>query len=102
MELSGSAISPASVVEAGPEQVSTDLGEEILVLHLVTGGYFSLRNVAARVWRLIEKPVRVSEISRAVAEEYGVAPERCERDLLELLENLARRGLVTVRERGEA
>jgi hypothetical protein len=89
-----------SVVVAADEQVWTDMGEEILVLHLVSGGYYSLKNVAARVWQLLQTPTRPAEIGRAVAREYGVPAGRCETDVLDLLSELADRGLVEVQEPG--
>lgn len=95
-------IDPSSVVVVGRDQVSTDLGEEILVLHLPTGGYYSLRKVAARIWRLMASPVRVSAIGETVAREYGISYERSEQDVRELLEDLAARDLVSVRAGGGA
>lgn len=85
-----------SVVVAAEDQVWADMGEEILVLHLVSGGYFSLKNVAARVWQLLQTPTRPEEIGRAVAREYGVPARRSEADVLDLLEELAERGLVRI------
>lgn len=102
MKSEAPAIDPSSVVVVGRDQVSTDLGEEVLVLHLPTGGYYSLRKVAARVWRLISSPVRVSEIGETVAREYGISRERSERDVRELLEELAARDLVAVRDGEDA
>lgn len=87
-----------SVVVAAEDQVWADMGEEILVLHLVSGGYFSLKNVAARVWQLLQTPTRPVEIGQAVAREYGVPSGRSEADVLDLLEELAERGLVKIEE----
>lgn len=89
-------IEPDSTVVVTDHQVSVELEGEVLILHLKTAGYYSLRNVAARVWALLERPSRVSEIGAALAREYGVALERCERDVLELLEDLRDRELVEI------
>ena len=89
-------ITASSVVVADPRQVSVELDEETLVLHLETGGYYSLRKVAARIWDYLKNPVLVSEVGESLAEQYGVRPERCEADLLELLAELEKRGLVQV------
>ena len=92
----GRSITTSSVVVADSRQVSVELGEETLILHLETGGYYSLRKVAARIWELLKRPVEVSEAGEALAREYGIPPERCEEDLLDLLADLQERGLIQV------
>lgn len=89
-------ISMSSVVVAEPRQVSVDMGEETLILHLETGGYYSLKKVASRIWQLLQSPVLVSEIGGVLSGEYGISRERCDADLLELLGELEERGLVKV------
>ncbi|MGH7657645.1 MAG: PqqD family protein [Gemmatimonadales bacterium] len=89
-------LATTTVVVADPRQVSVEMGEETLILHLETGGYYSLRNVAARIWELLKAPSSVSEISVTLARQYGIPRERCETDLLELLSDLVERGLVRV------
>ena len=89
-------IGSESVVVAATHQVSVDLGEETLILQLSDAGYYRLRNVAARIWKLLESPVRVSEIGDAIAREYGVSRERAEADAIELLEGLRARRLLDI------
>ncbi len=89
-------ISLSSVVVVDDRQISVDLGEETLVLHMETGGYYSLRNVAAEIWEQLKSPVAVSEIGEILARKYGIAREQCEADLLELLADLRDRDLVRV------
>lgn len=89
-------IEPDSFVVAVSQQVSVDLGEEVLILHLSTAGYYSVRNVAARIWKLLEDPIRVSEIAEVLAREYGVPIDQCRADVLELLDALLERDLVRI------
>ncbi len=83
---------------AGDGQVSTDLGDEVLILSLASGDYHRLEGVGARIWEMLGRPVRVGDVRDAIAREYAVDAERCERDAVELLEELRRRGLIEVRE----
>ena len=91
-----STISPTSRVVAAKEQVSCDLAGEAAMLNLKNGVYYGLDPVGARIWNLIQQPRIVSEVLQILLEEYEVNSERCERDLLELLQNLAAEGLVEV------
>ena len=46
----------------------------------------------------MKNPQRVTEISQAVVELYEVQPERCEHDVIDLLETLLAEGLIETRE----
>jgi hypothetical protein len=95
-------ISKHSIVAAAKEQVSCDLAGEAVILNLESGVYFGLNNLGARVWSLVQEPTTVEKLQEVLLEEYDVEPERCERDLLALLQKLVEAGLVGVRsEAGE-
>lgn len=93
---SGREISKRSVVMAAKDQVSCDLSGEAVILNLKSGVYYGLDTVGARIWNLIQEPTTVGEVRDVLVREYEVEPERCERDLLALLEKLADAGLVEV------
>jgi len=50
----------------------------------------------------MREPTRVADIRDAIASEYEVELERCERDVLDLLRQLATEGLIEVRDGTEA
>jgi hypothetical protein len=89
-------ISPQSIVLASKDQLSCDLGGEAAILNLSTGIYWGLNEVGSFVWKAIEQPRCVSEICAAVVEAYEVDLERCERDVIALLRELAKAGLVEI------
>lgn len=92
-----STISQRSTIVAAKDQVSSDLGGEKAILDLKAGMYYGLDGVGARVWDLIQEPRAVGDVRDTLLEEYDVAPERCERDLLALLQRLADAGLIEMR-----
>lgn len=81
-------------VVAAPRQVSADLRGEAAILDLRTGVYFGLNEVGARVWALVQQPKRVADVCDALCAEFEVEPARCHRDVVALLEEMARHGLV--------
>jgi Coenzyme PQQ synthesis protein D (PqqD) len=89
-------VSRGSTVVAAKDQVSSDLGGEVAILDLKAGVYYGLDTVGARIWSLIQEPRTVNEIRDILLEEYEVEPERCERDLLVLLQRLADEGIIEV------
>ncbi len=87
-------VSGDSTVVATRDQVSSDLKGEVAILDLKAGVYYGLDDVGARIWNLIQEPKAVSEIRDTLLQEYDVEADRCERDLLALLQRLADEGLV--------
>jgi len=88
----------SSRVVASRAQVSCDLGGEAAILHLTSGTYYSLDPVGARIWSLLEQPIQVRALRDHLLAEYDVPPDRLERDLLALLEQLAAASLIEVRD----
>lgn len=81
------------MVVATDDQVSTKVGDEIVILGMQDGMYYGLDAVGARVWPMIEAPARVADIVSALVADFDVDAETCERDLLILLRDLVGRGL---------
>ena len=80
---------------AAPDQVSSDLDGDAVILNLNSGVYFGLNPVGARVWELLQEPRTVDEICGTVRQEFEVELDRCRRDLINLLEQMRNEGLVT-------
>ncbi|MEW6754373.1 MAG: PqqD family peptide modification chaperone [Candidatus Latescibacterota bacterium] len=79
---------------ASSEQVSSDLGGEVVILNVRKGVYCGLCGVGAHVWRLLQEPRRLADVRDALLQEYEVSPQRCEEELVALVRDLAREGLV--------
>ena len=90
-------LSIQSIVIATPEQVSCPLGEESAILNLKNTVYYGLNPVGTRVWSLLQQARSVGELRDALLDEYDVEAERCESDLLGLLEKMRSEGLIQVR-----
>lgn len=95
MEFQGRVLEYSSIV-AAKDQVSSDLSGEAVVLNLKSGKYYGLNAVGARIWNLIQEPRTLNDIRNVIMEEYEVEPERCEREILNLLQELAAEGLIEV------
>jgi len=91
-------ISGSSTVVVAKEQVSCDLGGEAAILNMKNGVYYGLDPIGARIWNLIQEPKSLNEIRELLLKEYDVEPDRCERDLLVLLQKLASEGLIEVKD----
>ena len=81
--------------------VSRELEGEAVILNLESGVYFGLNEAGARIWALIQQYGSLRKVLEAMQQEYEVAPQTLESDLLRLVEELQAKGLVCVSQRDE-
>ena len=85
-----------NTVVVSKEQASADLGDEAAILNLKDGVYYGLDPVGARIWMLIQTPRTVRRVRDTLLEEYDVEAERHEKDLIALLQELAKNDLIDI------
>jgi len=91
-------LSTSSVVVAAPNQVSSDLAGEAVILSLQTGMYYGLDGVGAQVWELLRTPTTVADVRDAIVQQFDVELVVCERDVLTFLQQLVGQGLIEIRD----
>ena len=89
-------ISADSVVKVSDDHISCDLAGEAAILNFASGLFYGLDEIGARVWKLISEPKSVVELRDSIVAEYDVDPDRCQRDLIALLTEMASKGLVKI------
>ena len=91
-----------TVICAVKDQVTADVSDEAVILHLQKGMYYGLDPVGASIWKLIQTPKTFNEIRDAILNEYEVETDRCARDLRDLLKDLQANELIQVSEKQNA
>jgi hypothetical protein len=91
-----------SVVVIANTAIATKISDEMVILDMQQGIYYSLNAVGARIWSLMEEPRSVQAICDALIAEYEVMPEQCEQEVVSLLQQLIASQLVEVRVHGDA
>lgn len=79
--------------------ISGRLHDEMVMMDLDQGKYFSLNPVATRIWDLLERELTVEELCALLREEYEVESRRCFDEVSELLGEMAKLGLVVAGQR---
>jgi hypothetical protein len=74
--------------------IARQVGDETVMLDLANGTYFSLDLVGARIWQLLGEGKTLAEICDVMTDEYDVAGDEIERDVLSLVEELTAHGLI--------
>ena len=82
------------IVERGADLVEAEIQDEVVVIKRDSGACYCLNEIGARVWNLLSRPTRISDVCTALMTEYRVETSVCERQVLDLLEELRAEGLI--------
>ncbi len=92
--MNAKAITPHTVIEAAPDVLATDMGDETVLLSPQTGTYYGLNSVGQRILELVRQPRELDEVVRTLAAEYDVDRKMLEKDVLAFVQDLLKHGLV--------
>jgi hypothetical protein len=87
-------LSLATVVRASPNQVSSRVGDEMVILDLERSMYYSLDPVGARIFELLQEPTPLEVVLDRVMAEFEVDAQTARTDLLALVESLMAQDLI--------
>jgi hypothetical protein len=89
-------LSPETVVVLNSGMIDAEVDGEVVALSIEQGTCYGLNRVGSRIWKLIENPIRISDLCAALLPEYSVEPDVCEREVLEFLEQLRAEGMISL------
>jgi hypothetical protein len=89
-------LAPTDRLACAPEVLSRVLDGEAILLHLGSGTYFGMNEVATRAWELIVAGTTWADMCRALVAEFEVSESDIARDMTEFLSALQEKKLVTV------
>jgi hypothetical protein len=69
---------------------------EAILLNLDNGYYYSLDPIGSEIWSMCDGNCSLQGVADRVCAEYDVAWDQAQRDLLELIDDLQREGLITI------
>jgi hypothetical protein len=81
-------------LEVPDEVLTTRVGDETILLNLQTGMYHSLDPVGTRFLELLRNVGGLDAVQRTMLDEFDVAAEKLETDLLRLSQDMLAKGLL--------
>lgn len=85
-----------SQVKVSDEAVSQEVRGETVIMDLRSSQYFTLDDVATRIWQLINESCSPEEVLARLLDEYEVSEEELRGDIETLLSHLLDEGLITL------
>jgi hypothetical protein len=89
-------LSPASVLVAATEHISSRLGDGAIMLGLETGFYYRLNSSCVRIWDLLQTPRTLAAVLVELEQVYAVDPDRLREDTLPVIEDMFAHGVLTL------
>ena len=90
-------ITLAHHAEPNDDVLFQEVGGEAVLLNLGSESYFGLNEVGTRIWALISEDSLLQRTYDLLCDEYDADPAQLQLDLLTLVDEMAKAGLVQVR-----
>ena len=77
-----------------PKVIHETFDDEVVIVNLGSGNYYSVNNVGADIWRLIERGVLMDDMIEGIGHLYEGSRGEIERAVDSLVDELQREGLI--------
>lgn len=77
---------------------TVDIDDAVVIADENSGDFYGVESTARRIWELIRDEGSVAGLCDTLVKEYHVDRERCERDVLEFLNDAMSQGLIRTME----
>ncbi len=85
-----------SVVTKTDNYISSELDGGLVMMSLENNSYYGLDEIGKKVIDMAETPVNVQQITETLSKEYDVDINQCQSDVIQLLNNLQKEGIISV------
>ena len=83
-----------------PESVAwRNVNEEIVILKLKSGEYYTLNEVGQLIWQAISDQQNVEGIAKHVVDQFDVTYEKAMEDVMKFLDNMLKESVVSLNEK---
>ena len=98
MDNSALELTATSIISAHPEQLSSELDGETILLQMSSGLYYGLNEMGAKIWEMIQTPMAFQALKEQLLEAYEVSEEVCVNEVTKLLTDLHNANLIEVKD----
>jgi hypothetical protein len=86
-----------SIVQRNEKSViTTELGDELLMMDIENGKYISLNRTATVIWQNIDKPIKVQDLIEILINRYKMEKSQCTIDTIQYLETLIAQKIINI------
>jgi hypothetical protein len=76
--------------------IQSKIGEEVVMMDMDSGFYFSLNSVASAIWSKLENQITLADLVEELINIYAIERTVCEKDTQELLEQFLEKNIIRI------
>jgi hypothetical protein len=76
--------------------LSSQIGEEIVLLDVASGKYFKIDEIGSTIWEYLKEPKSIEDLVNVLMQEFEVEKERCTSDVSNFIEELKRNEFLVI------
>lgn len=88
------AFSGTEELKRADDLLGAPVGDELLMMSMEKGSYFSLNSVGSRIWELLASSIAFDDLVAQLTAEYDVPAEACRKEVAIFLAALRERGML--------
>jgi hypothetical protein len=89
-------LDPEQLVKRSSDIIASEVDGEMVMMSINQGKYFGLDSIGGDIWKMLESPMKVSDICDRLMKQYKVDEPTCERDVFEFLDQLIEQELINI------
>jgi hypothetical protein len=89
-------LSPDAVISRSIDLLEAEMDGEVVLLSVAGGRYYGLDDIGSDIWRRLEAPRRLADLTAALLEDYDAPVDTLQDDLLSLLDQMQAEGLIAI------
>lgn len=83
-----------SLLQRSGDIITSEADGEIVMMNIETGQYHSINEVGSDIWKMLESPIKLSDICKNLLADYDIDEKTCEDEVLKFVEHLSNEGLL--------
>ncbi len=77
-----------------PDLIATDMDGDTVMMSIERGEYYGVSGVGTRIWELLEKPTKLSQVITTICDEFEVDEATCQADAERFIRELIDNGMI--------
>lgn len=74
--------------------ITATMNEEIVMMDVMSGKYYSLGVTGGVIWKILEKPAKLEGIVEKLLQEFAIDKETCTEQVSDFLEHALKKGII--------
>ncbi len=87
----------STIVRQSEDYIGSSIGDEIVLMSLKQGSYFSLDKIGSIIWDKIKNEIEIQILCDYLVSISNANIEQCQKDVIEFLENLYTNKMIQIK-----